>query len=250
MHIEKSKHIKFLLLRCKALKENMIRTLSDNSTDVIGRYTSYKHYAEEHACLAKEVCKTLDLTQERILSYDTEKMKGPGDTTWSYQRQIIESLVTYTDTLIAFLERENGFIEDEYSNITNFLSSKLRNAFYDTPQSEKEVQNAIELLFVGKGWQKGTDFYRESGHKFSGRDYIPDFTIPKLELCLEVKLLKDESRKSKVIEEINADITAYSKEYKRQLFLIYDIGIIRDEIEFKHDIENSQSNIKVIIVKH
>ena len=59
-----------------------------------------------------------------------------------------------------------------------------------------------------------------------------------------------EGRKSKIIEEINADITAYDKEYKRQLFVVYDLGVIRDEIEFKRDIENAKDDIKVIIVKH
>lgn len=250
MDIEKTKQIKFLLLRCKKLKENMLRTLSDSSTDVTGRYTSYRHYAEEHRYLSNEVGKVIDLSNERILFYDVNKMKGSGDTTWTYQKQIIESLVSYTDTLIAFLEKEAGFIEDEYSNLTDFLNNKLRSIIFNIPETEKEVQNAIECLFIGKGWQKGIDFYRESGLKFSGRNYIPDFIIPKLELSLEVKLLKDESRKSKIIEEINADITAYSKEYQRQLFVIYDIGIIRDEIEFKHDIENSKKDIKVIIIKH
>ena len=62
-------------------------------------------------------------------------------------------------------------------------------------------------------------------------------------------MLKD-NRKSHVIEEINADITAYSKEYKRQLFIVYDLGFIRDEIESKRAIENSGDEIKVIVVKH
>ena len=50
------------------------------------------------------------------------------------------------------------------------------------------------------------DYDRETGKfEFSGKEYIPDFIVPKLNLCIEVKLLK-EGRKSKMIEEINADI--------------------------------------------
>jgi len=63
-----------------------------------------------------------------------------------------------------------------------------------------------------------------------------------------VKLLR-ENRKSKIIEEISADITAYSKQYQRQLFVVYDLGCIQNEEEFKRDIENA-GNIKVIVVKH
>lgn len=77
---------------------------------------------------------------------------------------------------------------------------------------------------------------------------IPDFIVPKLKLCIEVKLIKDKNRKSKVIEEINSDITAYQKKYEHILFIVYDLGTIRDEIEFKRDIEANERN-SVIILK-
>ena len=78
--------------------------------------------------------------------------------------------------------------------------------------------------------------------------YTHLFIIPKLKLCIEVKLLRD-GKKSKIIEEINADITAYSKQYERQLFIVYDLGCIQNEEEFRRDIE-SMGNIKVLIIKH
>ena len=84
--------------------------------------------------------------------------------------------------------------------------------------------------------------------EFSGKEYIPDFIIPKMSLCLEVKLLR-EGRKSKIIEEISADITAYKKMYQRQLFVVYDLGVIQNELEFKRDIEMIDG-VKVIVVKH
>lgn len=79
MDIERTKQIKFLLLRCKSLKENMIRTLNDSSTSVTGRYSSFKTYAEEYSHLAYEVNKVIDLSKERILLYDVNKMKGWAD---------------------------------------------------------------------------------------------------------------------------------------------------------------------------
>lgn len=250
MDIEKTRQIKYLLIRCKSLKENMIRTLNDSSTNVAGRYSPFKAYAEEHRYLAREVCKTLDLSNERIPYYDTSKMKGWADTVWPQQKEVIDSLVVYTDTLITLLEKEIDFIEDEYTNLENFIKNKLRNTIFTQPEKEKEVQNAIETLFVGRGWNKGIDYDRETGKfEFSGKEYIPDFIVSKLNLCIEVKLLK-EGRKSKTIEEINADITAYGKAYKRQLYVVYDLGVIRDEIEFRRDIENAKDNIKVVIVKH
>ena len=67
-------------------------------------------------------------------------------------------------------------------------------------------------------------------------------------LCIEVKLLQA-GRKSKVIEEISADITAYKKMYPHQLFVVYDLGEIQNETEFKRDIEMTDG-VKVIIIKH
>lgn len=250
MDIERTKQIKYLLLRCKSLKENIVRTLNDSFTNEAGRFSPFKVYAEEHSYLASEVCKVLNLTNERIPYYDTKKMKGWADTAWPQQKEVIDSLVVYTDTLIAFLEKEIDFIDDEYTNLENFIKTRLRSTIFTLPEKEKEIQNAIETLFVGKGWNKGIDYDRETGKfEFSGKEYIPDFIVPKLNLCIEVKLLK-EGRKSKIIEEMNSDITAYDKEYKRQLFVVYDLGVIRDEIEFKRDIENSKEDIRLIIVKH
>ena len=113
------------------------------------------------------------------------------------------------------------------------------------PKNEYEVQDKLENLFVGNNMDKGLDYDREAGKfKFSGKEYIPDFIIPKYDLCIEVKFIKDVSRKSKMIEEINADITAYKKEYKNILFVIYDIGIIRDESEAKRDIEKNRRSTR------
>ena len=50
------------------------------------------------------------------------------------------------------------------------------------------------------------------------------------------------------MDEINADIAAYSKAYRSLLFLVYDLGFIRDEIEFRKDLERT-TNVSVIIVK-
>lgn len=72
--------------------------------------------------------------------------------------------------------------------------------------------------------------------------------IPNMSLCIEVKLLRA-GRKSRVIEEISADITAYKKIYPHQLFVVYDLGDIQNETEFKCDIEMTDG-VKVIIIKH
>ena len=129
------------------------------------------------------------------------------------------------------------------------MQTNIRAAVFQRPEKEIEIQNAIESLLLGRGLSKGIDYDRESGKfAFSGKEYIPDFVISKMSLCIEVKLLR-EGRKSRVIDEIGADITAYQKMYSRQLYIVYDLGVIQNEIEFKRDIEKVDG-VKVIIIKH
>jgi DpnII restriction endonuclease len=73
--------------------------------------------------------------------------------------------------------------------------------------------------------------------------------FPRLSLALEVKLARDKEKSRGIVDEINADIRAYSKSYASLLFVIYDLGSIRDETEFTQDLETTDGT-SVIIVKH
>jgi len=84
--------------------------------------------------------------------------------------------------------------------------------------------------------------------KVSSKEVVPDFILPRLSLAVEIKLIKTGSRVREVVDEINADIRAYSKRYRSLLFIVYDLGHIRDEIEFKQDLEDP-GNVSVVVVK-
>ena len=90
---------------------------------------------------------------------------------------------------------------------------------------------------------------KQVGLRFPIKESIPDFIFSKLGLALEVKFSNSNDKSKSIVDEMNADIQAYSKEYSNLLFLIYDTGFIRNEDEFKNRIDN-QKNIIVIIVKH
>jgi hypothetical protein len=62
-------------------------------------------------------------------------------------------------------------------------------------------------------------------------------------------LVSRAGRVKEAVDEINADIAAYSKQYRSLLFIVYDLGHIRDELEFREDLERS-ANVSVIVVKH
>lgn len=248
LELQQTKEFKVLLRQAKNLVETINGFLNSDVSDT-SKYTSYKTMANIYNMLSKELLKINKINVIGTV-YDLENMPGIYDTTWITQKEILESVLISSKMLVSAIEGNLDFIDDEIDNLFNFIYKKLRATIFGLPQKEKEIQNSLESLLLGRGMNKGIDYDRECGKfMFSGREYIPDFIIPKLKLCIEVKLLKDLKRKSKTIEEINADITAYSKEYERILFVIYDVGIIRDEVEFKRDIE-SFDNVKVVIVKH
>lgn len=250
MEIEKTKFIKLLIYQCKSLKSSVIRSLDNANSNQTGRYASFKLYAGQFDNLATDVCKVLEIPRESFAQFDVGTMPSWGDSTWPYQLQITEAVLLGIDMMLSYLEAATDYSEDEFSALENFFKTKLRSSIYSVPQKEIEVQNAIEILLVGKGWTKGIDYDRESGKvTFSGKEYIPDFIIPKLRLCIEVKLLR-QGKKSEIIEQINSDIIGYGKEYERQLFIVYDLGSIRDEVEFKRDIEKSGDAIRVVVIKH
>ena len=108
----------------------------------------------------------------------------------------------------------------------------------------------MACLLIGRGLQKGPDYDREKGRvKVSSKEVIPDFHFPPLRAALEVKFVDQTRKRSEVIDEINADTLAYMKVYDHVLFVVYDLGIIRDEIEFRSDLE-ATPGVTVVVVKH
>lgn len=246
--LEETRATKVLIAQINAFCETIYGILYDASTAEIGRYSSYRDMACIYNDFAEQVKQVLKFSS-MMYTFNIAEIPPYGDAVWGVEKKILEQVFVSAKMLLATLEGNINFVDDEFDNVGNFFSSRLRTVVFNKPEKEVEVQNAIEALLLGRGLSKGVDYDRESGKfEYSGKEFIPDFIIPKLNLCIEVKLLK-EGRKSKVIEEISADITAYQKEYQRQLYIVYDLGVIQNETEFKRDIEKSDG-VKVIIIKH
>ena len=246
--VDETREIKVLLSQLKAFCNTINEILNNVNVTESARYASSADIASTYNDFAERVKSVLKVSS-MIYTFNLDVIPDWGNTVWPTQKRILEQALISSRMLLASLEGSIDFVDDEFDNIENFLQSRLRTVIFCKPQKEVEVQNAIESLLLGRGLSKGGDYDREAGKfEFSGREYIPDFVIPKMSLCIEVKLLR-EGRKSKIIEEISADITAYKKEYQRQLFVVYDLGEIQNEVEFKRDIEMTEG-VKVIIVKH
>ena len=246
--VDKTREIKVLISQLSAFIKIIDGILNNSSAVETARYASFADMARTYNDLADKAKEVMNVSSI-VYTFNLEAIPSWGNSVWPTQKRIMEQVLVSARMLMSSLEGSMDFVDDEFDNLENFLQSRLRSVIYQKPEKEIEVQNVIESLLLGRGLSKGVDYDRESGKfEFSGKEYIPDFILPKMSLCIEVKLLR-EGRKSKVIEEISADITAYKKAYSRQLFVIYDLGVIQNELEFKRDIEMSDG-VKVIIVKH
>ena len=213
------------------------------------RYNGFRDFAHKYVQILTLVASEIELPPV-LDSYDIAAMPGPGHML-PYQRvSIFQGVYTNLNVLRAILESRIGIVEEESSTLRDFLQSRLRSAIFAIPEKESDVQNAIEQLFIGRGMQKGQDYDREVGRvKISAKEAVPDFIVAKLSLAIEVKLIKNKERVKQVVDEINADIPAYSKKYRQLLFLVYDLGWIRDVLEFRHDLEKAM-NVDVMVIKH
>ncbi len=246
--IDETREIKVLISQLKSFCNTISDIMNNQNTSEASRYTSYRDMAHMYNDFASRATKVLK-PSEFYYTFNVDAMPSWGDTLWPFQKKTLEQVLISAKMLLSSIEGSANFVDDEFDNIENFIQTRLRSAIFNKPEKEIEVQNAIETLLVGRGFSKGVDYDRESGKfEFSGKEYIPDFIIPKMSLCIEVKLIR-EGKKSRVIEEISADITAYKKEYPRQLYVVYDLGTIQNESEFKRDIELIDG-VKVIVVKH
>jgi hypothetical protein len=247
--MESKERIRELLAQANALLSAMRYSIDSARTDDVWKYGSYKTFLRKYSSLLNEATPLLkDVTQ--LDGIDLSKIKSNMNTVALEQKELFDLAYSNTAILKSLLEGEIGYAEDQTHNLADFIQSNLRKAIFDVPAAEVEVQNAIETLFVGRGMVKGLDYDRETGRvKTSGKESIPDFLLSNLQLCLEVKLAKSAERIKPLIDEINADIRAFGTRYDRQLYVVYDVGTIRDAEEFKRDLE-SAPGVTVIIVKH
>jgi hypothetical protein len=248
MQDKELKQLKDFLSLTKALKTAMTNSVSNDPQNV-WKYSSYMDFMRKYNTLAKEVCHIIKVNTLLDL-YNLEKIPDSFNTTGIQQKQFYDSVYSNLTILESLLLNNTDFKEDEIKNIKYFLQSNLRKVIFEEPSKETEVQNGVEQLFIGKGFSKGIDYGRETGRiDVSIKEVVPDFILYKLDLAIEIKLSKSKTKSKTIVDEINADIQAYGKKYSNQLYVVYDLGSIRDEEEFKKDLDNNE-NIYLIVVKH
>ena len=130
--------------------------------------------------------------------------------------------------------------------LIDLAQNKLRKTMRTVPQDEKEVQDKFEDVLTSVDFKYLRD---QETITYSSKSYKPDFTFPTIDTALEIKLCNRAGREKDIIAEINDDILAYKTKYPNVIFLVYDLGHIRDIDRFKADIE-SQDRVIVLVIKH
>lgn len=176
---------------------------------------------------------------------DLGKAASPTAAVGALWKTYLELAAARLDAVVAFLETRVPVADFKLESIIDLITAKLRSSMFSKPSAEVEVQNAVEVLLQARD----IDYQRESVTiEYSSKRFIPDFTLAQLELALEIKSCTSEQREREIVEEINADIPAYQSEYTRCLFVVLDLGSIRDVSRFKSDIE-ANPNVHVVVVK-
>lgn len=236
------------LLTVTALKSSMEHALRSDP-NAVWRHTTYRQYMRKYNDVVDYV-RTLCPISAPIDVYNLDKVPRSSDTVMPMQKELFESVHANLSILEAWLSTRVDLPAEKAESLKNFFEANLRRAIFAVPTQEREVQNAIEQLLIGRGLTKGLDYDRETGRvKVSIKEVVPDFILPKLSLAIEVKLAKSDSKAKAIVDEINADIQAYGREYSHLLFIVYDLGTIRDTLEFTRDLE-SVGGVEAIVVKH
>jgi len=245
----KKEKIKEFLACTNAIIDSMNAILQTESSQNVWRFANFYIYMRKYNELIEQIKKHMKI--ETIVDhYDLEKVPSPSNMIANQQKSYFSAVHTNLLILKSYLENKLDLKKDEISGLTTFLQANLRRSIFDTPKNEKEIQDAIEKILIGRGLNKGIDYDRETGRvKVSIKESIPDFIFPKLDLALEVKFSTSKNKCKTIVDEINADIQSYSKKYQNLLFLVYDLGLIRDENEFKNGIAN-KINIDLVIIKN
>lgn len=248
MNDQQREMLRDFLGAAEALQDSMISSVRSDG-DSVWKYGGYKVFMRKYNHLVQAVARVVPVDAIVDL-YDVDRVPGGGDTLAFQQKEFFDSVFTNVSILKSFLEAKVGIKADRIQSLTDFFHANLRRAVFSEPEREVEIQNAVEQLLIGRGLVKGVDYDREAGRvKVSIKEVIPDFVLPKLGLAIEVKLSKDKKKSKVIVDEINADIMSYGKGYASILFIVYDVGSIRDEVEFKRDLEIVDS-VSVIVVKH
>jgi hypothetical protein len=204
-------------------------------------------YAKRYNFLREKIISLKIKDSETFLPELSEDLFKHGWTQDVWKRvQWFDEMTVAINQMVSFLEIVQKDSFKILTGLEEFLFKNLRKNVKKRPVEEKEIQDVIEIMLNSKGYVFERGKVRIG---YSSKEFIPDFTFEDLNAVLEVKFCKTDTKEKDIIDEINADIPAYTTKYNNVTFLVYDLGIIRDIDLFGEDIEKNNPRIKVLVIK-
>jgi tetratricopeptide (TPR) repeat protein len=150
------------------------------------------------------------------------------------------------ETVVFEIFSKWGSESNKVYELLQSIEKNLRPSVCGKPESESEISNQLEVILRSQGYSP----VREKIHVIYGtKTYIPDFVLPQLHICIEVKFCKKRGDERTIISQINDDIMAYKTAFKFVVFVVYDMGTIRDVLHWRKDFV-SNPRVYVVVVKH
>jgi len=210
------------------------------------RYGGYPAYVQEYNRLAQLTVQRFGEEARQLFPLiDLGKAINPSSAIGAMWRTYLETAATRLNSLAAYLQSNLDDTDERVQGIVDLVGANLRASIYTDPSNERDVQNVLETIIRARA----LSFLREKVHiKYSSKTFVPDFTFDSMSLAIEVKFCNRPEKEKVIIDEINADIPAYQTKFKRLIFVVYDLGYIRDVAQFKSDIEDNL-NVYVSVIK-
>jgi len=178
--------------------------------------------------------------------FDLQKHWDPGASLPIYFLGYLQTAANGLNRMVAYIQPKLATSEIQIETLIETIRVNLRAAIFELPTKEKEIQNALDIILRSRGYI----FLREKVTiQYSSKNYIPDFTIDSLDLAIEVKFCNAAGKEKTIIDEINADVVGYKEKYPNILFVVFDVGQIRDEALFSKDIKGNPG-VKALVVKY
>jgi hypothetical protein len=210
------------------------------------RYSVYPTYFSQYNRLLKAGEQSCGGEIRTLFSTLDLPSVEPFNTPGAYYKSYLELAANQLTSLAIYFKSKLPKTEKEIQSILDIITANLRASTYKEPKNEKEVQNTLETVFRARA----LPFEREKVTiTYSSKNYIPDFTFASLDLVVETKICNRSGKEKELIDQINADIVAYQTKYTNLLFVVYDLGLIRDEAKFITDIQRN-ANVRVLVIKH
>lgn len=244
-----SEDLSYALALIDALAQAM--TLSTRMPqDKLCQYVSYGSFARQYNKIVKMVENRTDIPCIDV--FNLGEIPSPTSALISQHKVYFDAVYVQVLSLQALLANKIGRRTGGMSDIENFIRARLRAAVHTEPACEKDIQDVIDTLFIGRDMQKDVDYGRETGAvNVSLKKAIPDFVVHRLSLAIEVKFIKEPKRIGQVIEEMSADVTQYAVRYSQIIFVVYDMGHIQDERQFCQGlVGRANASVRIVVVKH